>query len=145
MIADEITKWIRSGHLSVGDRLPSEVELSRTFKTSRPTVREAIIVLETDGFVEVRRNSGTYVINRLARSAGGLRLREIVTGRMSFEPEVCGIATPMVDAATLDYLRILVDALNSKPSKHTAEFSYRDYASWRCQRLFGSSGSKRPR
>ena len=53
---------IEKGRLKRGDQLPTERELSETFKVSRATVREAIFSLETMKLVERRQGDGTYVI-----------------------------------------------------------------------------------
>lgn len=44
-----------------GDKLPSENELVLQFSASRPTVSRALAQLETDGLVERRPGSGTFV------------------------------------------------------------------------------------
>jgi DNA-binding FadR family transcriptional regulator len=50
-------------------RLPAERELAAMFSVSRPTIREAVIALELESFVEVRMGSGVYVIeNRKGKS-----------------------------------------------------------------------------
>lgn len=57
--------WIReqilSGEFTIGMRLPSENELGKKFSISRQTVRQATSVLESEGLLERRRGSGTYV------------------------------------------------------------------------------------
>jgi DNA-binding LacI/PurR family transcriptional regulator len=58
---------IASGKLKAGDRLPSEAELERRFKTSRITVGRAVRDLQLAGMVDRRAGSGTYV----KPSAGG--------------------------------------------------------------------------
>lgn len=60
-IADQLRTLIGSGEFSVGARLPAERDLSRQLGVSRPTVREALIALEVEGWVEVRTGSGIYV------------------------------------------------------------------------------------
>lgn len=45
----------------VGDRLPSEDQLAAACEVSRPTVRTALITLETEGRVIRRQGLGTYV------------------------------------------------------------------------------------
>jgi GntR family transcriptional repressor for pyruvate dehydrogenase complex len=60
-VADLISKSILSGELTPGSRLPSERELAVNFRISRPTLREAIHVLEALGLVEIRHGDGTYV------------------------------------------------------------------------------------
>lgn len=47
--------------LKVGDKLPTEFELSEMFGKSRSSVREAIKILTSYGVLEVRRGDGTYV------------------------------------------------------------------------------------
>ena len=62
-IVDEIKDLISQGRLKWGDQLPTERELSETFKVSRTCVREAFRVLESQGFLESRPGNGTYVSN----------------------------------------------------------------------------------
>ena len=60
-LAALLTERIESGELSVGERLPSEPELSRQHGIGRPTVRQATELLVQRGLIERRRGSGTYV------------------------------------------------------------------------------------
>jgi len=60
-LAARIAALIASGEFEVGARLPSERALADRFDVSRTLVREAIIVLEIQGKVEVRGGSGIYV------------------------------------------------------------------------------------
>ena len=53
----QLEKAIAAGHLSAGDRLPSERELATQFQVSRTSVREALRVLEALGIVRVRRGA----------------------------------------------------------------------------------------
>ncbi len=46
---------------AVGDKLPNEQQLAAELKVSRSTVREALGVLSTEGVVERRWGSGTFV------------------------------------------------------------------------------------
>ena len=61
-IVKQIRTLIERGRLKRGDQLPTERELSETFKVSRATVREAIFSLETMKLVDRRQGDGTYVI-----------------------------------------------------------------------------------
>ncbi len=61
MIADQIAARIRSGEFVAGSRLPSERDLAEHLQVSRTSVREALIALELEGFVEVRVGSGVFV------------------------------------------------------------------------------------
>jgi len=60
-IVDQIKQLISKGELKPGDRIPSERELATMLGVSRPSVREAIMVLEAMGFLESRQGGGTYV------------------------------------------------------------------------------------
>lgn len=60
-IIDKITDAIISGELKPGDRLPTEMEMSASFKVGRNSVREAVRTLAAYGVVEVRRPEGTFV------------------------------------------------------------------------------------
>lgn len=64
VITDYIEGKIESGHLSNGDRLPSENELTMRFKVSRDTVRRGFKDLEDRGIIRRTRGSGTYVNKR---------------------------------------------------------------------------------
>lgn len=53
-IADEIEKLVLTGELKPGDHLPSERELVERYGVSRPTIREALRVLESNHLVKSR-------------------------------------------------------------------------------------------
>ena len=57
----KIKSMIEQGKLKTGDQLPTERELAEAFKVSRPSVREALRALESQGFLESRQGDGTYV------------------------------------------------------------------------------------
>jgi GntR family transcriptional repressor for pyruvate dehydrogenase complex len=60
-IAKRLSAMILEGELEAGARLPPERELSAKLQVSRPTLREAIHVLEAQGLVAVRPGGGTFV------------------------------------------------------------------------------------
>lgn len=64
----QIEELLYSGVFKAGERLPAERELSERFQTSRTTIREAIIMLELKGVVEVKQGAGTYFIDSLEKS-----------------------------------------------------------------------------
>jgi len=61
-IVQQIRALIEEGKLKRNDHLPSERELSETFRVSRTTVREAIRTLESMKFLQSRQGNGTYVV-----------------------------------------------------------------------------------
>ncbi len=60
-VADQMRSLIARGELAAGSRLPAERELAQMLGVSRPTIREALIVLEVEGFIDIRMGSGIYV------------------------------------------------------------------------------------
>jgi DNA-binding FadR family transcriptional regulator len=63
-IAEQLRTLITAGEWAVGARLPAERDLARQLGVSRPSVREALIAMEVEGWVEVRTGSGVYVLDR---------------------------------------------------------------------------------
>jgi DNA-binding FadR family transcriptional regulator len=63
-IAGQLRALICQGEFAIGARLPAERDLAKQLGVSRPSVREALIALEVDGWVEVRTGSGVYVLDR---------------------------------------------------------------------------------
>jgi len=55
-----LRKWIISGDLAPGTKL-RDIELSETLGISRTPIREALLMLENDGFVETKANRWTLV------------------------------------------------------------------------------------
>ncbi|NIJ06717.1 GntR family transcriptional repressor for pyruvate dehydrogenase complex [Sphingomonas vulcanisoli] len=116
-IANDIRQALATGRYGVSDRLPSERDLAQQYSVSRPTIREAIIALELDGLVEVRTNSGVYVI---ALQPHGGKLTETDVGpfelleaRRIFEAEICGLAAQMIDDEQVARLRALTVDMES--------------------------------
>jgi GntR family transcriptional regulator, transcriptional repressor for pyruvate dehydrogenase complex len=63
-IADEIRALIVSGELAEGDALGREPELVARFGVSRPSLREALRILETEGLIQVVRGLHGGVVVR---------------------------------------------------------------------------------
>lgn len=62
-LAAELKTRIEQGVYLVGDKLPAERFIADEKSVSRTVVREAIIMLEVEGYVEVRKGSGIHVIS----------------------------------------------------------------------------------
>jgi GntR family transcriptional regulator, transcriptional repressor for pyruvate dehydrogenase complex len=57
LVATHIRRQIVLGQLHEGDALPSETALMMEFNISRPTLREAFRILESEGLITVRRGA----------------------------------------------------------------------------------------
>jgi len=67
-VADELARKLQSGTWVPGDRLPTEVHLAQLLGVGRSTVREAVRALVSNGMLESRQGSGTFVRSCAPRS-----------------------------------------------------------------------------
>ncbi|WP_414686121.1 FadR/GntR family transcriptional regulator [Mycobacterium sp.] len=98
LVARTLRRMIVDGQLKDGDFLPNEPALMNHFGVSRPTLREAVRVLESERLVEVRRGSRTGARVRVpgpeivARPAGlllelsGATIADVLVARSAIEP-----------------------------------------------------------
>jgi DNA-binding GntR family transcriptional regulator len=63
-LEDDLLALVQSGRFAAGSQLPAEPELAKVLGVSRPTLREAIRVLEREGTLTRRRGRGTFVTGR---------------------------------------------------------------------------------
>lgn len=61
-IGNELKFLLTNKVYKIGDRLPPERDIAETFSVSRTVVREALIMLELENLVAVKKGSGVYVI-----------------------------------------------------------------------------------
>jgi GntR family transcriptional repressor for pyruvate dehydrogenase complex len=76
-VAEEIERLIRSGAFRVGDRLPAEAELSRQLGVGRPSLREALFMLQHRGLVDTTNGARAKVTTPTADFLVG-RLSDVV-------------------------------------------------------------------
>lgn len=68
-ILETLRERIVNGQWPPGYRIPSEVELTETFRCSRMTVNKALTQLAQAGLIERRRKAGSFVARPRAQSA----------------------------------------------------------------------------
>ena len=61
MVANQIMRQIEEGKLKPGQKLPTQMELSKQFGVGMSSIREAVNVLEVMGYLKVSHGSGTYI------------------------------------------------------------------------------------
>lgn len=64
-IKEDLLAKIDEGVYAEGDVIPSEVDLAKDYGVSRPTVRQALRILESEGYIDRRKRRGTVVASRL--------------------------------------------------------------------------------
>jgi len=60
-LADRLRGQILDGALPPGAQLPTEAELGERYGVTRPTIRQAVAQLRTEGWVETRHGAGSFV------------------------------------------------------------------------------------
>jgi DNA-binding FadR family transcriptional regulator len=115
-IAEQIARLIRRGEYKPGERLPPERDLARQLHVSRPSVREALIALEVEGYVEVRVGSGVYVTQRRPAARSGELPPdsgpfELIAARRLLESECAALAAKRASPAQVRRMRAALDAM----------------------------------
>lgn len=128
-IRDEILakRW------AVGDRLPNEASLSSMLSVSRGTVREAVRVLASQGLLETRQGSGTYVLSTTDTSrpltmARRASLRDQFEARCALDVEAARLAAVRKSPETIAALRTLLARRGNYEGGDQAAFIERDLA-----------------
>ena len=118
-IAEQLRVLIGRGEFPVGTRLPAERDLARQLGVSRPSVREALIAMEVEGWVEIRTGSGIYVLDRDAKGKG-IKLApaewgplELIRARRVIEGEIASIAAVQAKRKNIDAMRRAISAMES--------------------------------
>ncbi|MGE5336624.1 MAG: FadR/GntR family transcriptional regulator [Gemmatimonadota bacterium] len=125
-IADQLITLIRRGEFKPGARLPAERDLARELGVSRPSVREALIALEVEGFVEVRGGAGVYVKNRGGVHAAHAALPpdagpfELIAARRLVESECAGLAARNATRAQIGQLKSALTSMSRDRRRNRA-------------------------
>ena len=116
-IADQLRLLIEAGEFPVGARLPPERDLALKLGVSRPSVREALIALEVEGWVEVRMGSGVYVQSLSGAPRASLTAEsplETIRARWTIEGELAAQAARNPTPALVDGLLEAVGAMEDE-------------------------------
>ncbi len=126
-IVDQIKNLISIGELKPGDRVPSERDLATMLGVSRPSVREAIMVLEAMGLIESRQGGGTFVRSLTEASMADplsnmveknpLLLHALVEVRMGLESWSAYLAATRASDEEIGQMRTLVDEMERQAAR----------------------------
>src|ERR1700737_2470743 len=120
LVAAHIRKQIVLGELAEGDLLPSEAEMVKRLGVSRPTLRQAFRILETEHLITVQRGArgGTTVLRPSIKLASRylsdlLRYRvttlgDVLAARLMIEPAVVELLARRRDDAAIEALKLAV-------------------------------------
>jgi len=117
-VSDHLQQLILRGGLRPGDRLPSQRELSLQLGVSRPSLREAMTMLETMGLVTIRVGSGADVAPLedrapLWRFSDRCSPRDVYEARYGLESYAARLAARAPDAGGVARLAACVEAMRA--------------------------------
>ncbi|PRY20081.1 GntR family transcriptional regulator [Aliiruegeria haliotis] len=95
-------------HVAVGERLPTERDLSDKFGVGRTIVREALLVLELSDLIVTRKGSGSIKLKSKAHTSAATPLAEpeigpfeLIQARLTIEGAVAALAANVATATDL--------------------------------------------
>ncbi|MFV0332461.1 MAG: GntR family transcriptional regulator [Tropicimonas sp.] len=106
-IQESILDAIRAGEFPAGQKLPSERSLMEMFEVGRPSVKEALLMLERKGFVRLQRGVAPVVVQPTPESAIG-SIGDMVSMMLAEETrrsEFYGLRIMLETCAALDAAR----------------------------------------
>lgn len=121
LVARELRNRIVRGELREGETLPAESDLMSQFSISRPTLREALRILESESLLTVTRGSregprvhlpDPRVAARhfgLVLQSRGTTLEDIYNMRLLIEPSVARVLALNATTQAVETLRTIVD------------------------------------
>ena len=130
-IVEQICRLIKEDTLKPGDKLPSERILIEKLGVSRPSVREALAVLDILGIVKSEGGKGNFIADNANLSSYKKRLKELSIEESSFdllqareliEPEVAGLAAENATAKDIKAIQRSLEQ-EAKGAKRVTEFS----------------------
>lgn len=127
VVAHRIAEAIRAGDVKLGERLPSEQNLSAQLQVSRPTLREAIKLLVAARVLDVKPGSsgGIFVVNQSVPTELGDQplpempmddLAVVMEARRLIEPQVARMAAAFGTPADFQAMRDAV-ALSAEATR----------------------------
>jgi len=131
--AENLRAAIASGRWGLGARIPNEAALAGMLSVSRGTVREAVRILVSQGLLETRQGSGTYVratadpaaaLDRVRRTC----LRDQLEARAALDVEAVRLASLRHTPDDLQRLRRLLDERGTVADGGREAFIRRDIA-----------------
>lgn len=108
-VAEALKQDIAARGCKVGDRLRTERQISEDMGVSRSIVREAVIMLEIEGLVEVRKGSGIYLARLPNTRPGETTIDfgpfELLQARQLLESNIAALAAVTVTKSDIMQMR----------------------------------------
>lgn len=127
-VVEKLRQALARGQWRSGDMLPGQRELAEQLGISRPSLREAVTVLETLGLVRSMPGKGVLVLDAdLAENAtpqtavAGASLEDVLQLRYTLEPFIVGLVAQSISSKEIGQLRLTLmdmrEALEAEDSE----------------------------
>lgn len=120
-LVERLGEFVIRTNLEVGGRFPPERELASRLQVSRASLRQALAVLEAQGFIEIRHGGGVFL--RRSRGFGGVlhklverraRLPEVLEARELLEVRLAELAAGRRTDADLVAMRAALTEMEAE-------------------------------
>ena len=112
-VVEKLRAALARGQWRSGDMLPGQRELAEQLGISRPSLREAVIVLETLGLVRSMPGKGVVVLEANLNDAAsegsamaGASLEDLLQLRYTLEPFIVGLVAQSISSKEIGQLRL---------------------------------------
>ena len=111
-VVEKLRAALARGQWRSGDMLPGQRELAEQLGISRPSLREAVIVLETLGLVRSMPGKGVVVLDAQFSDSpshdsavAGASLEDVLQLRYTLEPFIVGLVAQSISSKEVGQLR----------------------------------------
>ncbi|MDF9617583.1 FCD domain-containing protein [Pseudomonas entomophila] len=126
-VVEKLRQALARGQWRSGDMLPGQRELAEQLGISRPSLREAVIVLETLGLVRSMPGKGVLVLDADSAQAqepeaiAAASLADVLELRYTLEPFIAGLVAQSAGSQDIGQLRLTLmdmrEALDARDSE----------------------------
>ena len=127
-VVEKLRAALARGQWRCGDMLPGQRELAEQLGISRPSLREAVIVLETLGLVRAMPGKGVVVLDAnlsepsmADNTVAGASLEDVLQLRYTLEPFIVGLVAQSISSKEVGQLRLTLmdmrEALDANDSE----------------------------
>lgn len=119
-LVQRLLEYVKDNGLTAGDRLPPERELAQQLAVSRNSLKQAFVVLEVQGLVDIRQGDGTYLrrVDGPVETVEALlerkqRLPDILDAREAVESKLAELAALRRTDADLQAMEAALELMRS--------------------------------
>ncbi|CAG8871149.1 HTH-type transcriptional regulator LutR [Pseudomonas fluorescens] len=133
-VVEKLRQALASGQWRSGDMLPGQRELAEQLGISRPSLREAVIVLETLGLVRSLPGKGVLVLDADASepaysqdAVAKASLADVLQLRYTLEPFIVGLVAQSASSKDIGQLRLTLMDMREALEAHDSDAGVNAY------------------